>query len=257
MEQSATRKQKGRSPRYPGIDLETAITRAQQLWDKESHHETNMQTAVGHWGYKPGSGAGAVAVAAMKAFGLLDDAGTGDSRTVRLSETAQNLLLTDDLDEKREIIEHAALLPPAHADLWERYAGHLPSDQSIRHYLIMDRKFTDGGATELVSEYKRTLAFSGLSGRGAMVSVDGPENGEPNAVTTAASDTPLQPVRSHGTSRAGAQPVGPFQIPVPLVDGGVATFTLPREMTEDAWNQMLAVLDALKLALVQRADDSG
>jgi hypothetical protein len=176
---STSRKRKGRSPRYPGIDLETAVERARKLWAEEAHYTTNVQVALGHWGYAPKSGGGAVAIAALKAFGLLDDTGAGDARKVHLTELAQDILLSEAPGRRQEAIQDAALRPPAHADLWSRYGAQLPSDQSVQLYLMRERGFTPGGAAELVSEFKRTISFAGLTGRPATVVFTDESNAEP------------------------------------------------------------------------------
>src|SRR5438874_12768923 len=115
-----TTKRRGRSPRYPGIPLDLAIERAKQLWEKEQLYPTNVQTALAHWGYAPKSGGGAVAIAALKSFSLIEDDGSGDARTVRLTERAQQILLSEDPMQVRSATQEAALAPTIHRDLWER-----------------------------------------------------------------------------------------------------------------------------------------
>src|SRR5436305_2614833 len=110
-ETTAQPKRKGRSPRYPGIALDLAVQRARQLWEKERVYPTNVQTALSHWGYAPKSGGGAVAIAALKSFGLIEDNGSGDARTVQLTERAQQILLSDDPLQVRSATEDAALAP--------------------------------------------------------------------------------------------------------------------------------------------------
>lgn len=250
--ESSKRKQKGRSPRYPGIDLETAIQRARQLWEREAQYATNVHTVLQHWGYQPKSGAGAVAIAALKSFGLIEDSGAGDARTVALTVLAQDIVLSDDDEQRTDAIQSAALLPTAHDDLWKRYSSQLPSDQSLQLYLMRERQFTPGGAKELASEYKRTLAFAGLTGRGVAVSQRSPEEAQSSGISQGVTAKP--PVAGTMAGGGTATVSRNLEIPVPLTDGGMVVISVPRSMTVDAWRQMLSVLEAYKPALTSPPD---
>src|SRR6266699_4539080 len=84
-----------RSPNYPGIGLRAAVSRANTLYGRDRRNWTHVDTALSHWDFKPRSGAGLVVIGALKAFGLLEDQGSGSSRQVRLTEFAVRLLLLD------------------------------------------------------------------------------------------------------------------------------------------------------------------
>lgn len=256
-------KRKGRSPRYPGIDLELAIQRATTLWKHEALYPTNVQTALSHWGYAPKSGGGAVAIAALKSFGLITDKGTGDARTVQLSERAQTIIVSEDPVQVREETQAAALAPTAHQDLWTRYGPQLPSDESLKLYLMRERGFTPSGAAELISEYKRTIAFAGLTERGATVSADAADEDD----LPEQSAVPIERVARTWQLYGGgiANPVSEanlsrhalmgsaatmLEIPVPLAGEGFARVSLPARMSPRAWAQLIAVLDAYKAGIV-------
>src|SRR5207247_11067215 len=71
-----------RSPSYPGIDLEEAIKRAQEFYNFEKRSAASIEVAVKHWGFNPNSGGGYVLIAALKAFRLMFDNGSGHARSV-------------------------------------------------------------------------------------------------------------------------------------------------------------------------------
>src|SRR5690242_15989093 len=119
--EASTRKQVGRSPRYPGIDLERAVERARTLFEKEAHYPTNTQIVLQHWGYAPKGGGGAVTLAALKAFGLIETDGAGDRRTAHVSRLAENILNPENPLIRQDALKTAALLPQAHRDIWEQY----------------------------------------------------------------------------------------------------------------------------------------
>ena len=160
------RKKKGRSPSYPAISLKIAIEKASMLYQKEGRHATPTGTALSDIGYSATSGAGIVALAALKKFGLVEDEGSGKDRVVKLTDLALDIILCpdDDSSGKIQAIQHAALNPPVHSELWKEFDGSLPSPANLRHTLIRKRNFTDIGANEFIRQLQETIDFAKLSG---------------------------------------------------------------------------------------------
>jgi hypothetical protein len=154
-----------RSPAYPGIDLEAAIKRAQELYDREHRSAANAEIAVQHWGFKPTSGGGFVVIAALKAFGLISDSGSGKTRKIQLSELALRILLDrrSDSTERQEAIKQAALMPKIHASLWTKYGREIPSNENLAHELVFERKFNENSVKDFIKEYRDTIEFAKLS----------------------------------------------------------------------------------------------
>src|SRR5207247_7259978 len=136
---------------------------------KEAHYPANVTIVLQHWGYAPKSGGGAVALAALKAFGFIETGGTGEARTAKVSRLAEKILHAEDPLVRQQALQTAALLPPIHKELWERYGPQLPSDQSLDSYLRHERGFTPGGSRDVIAEYKRTISYAGLTERDATV----------------------------------------------------------------------------------------
>ena len=81
-EKSSNKKSRKRSPAYPSINLETAIDRARVLYDEETDAPTNINVALGHWGYTGKSSPGFRLLSALKQYGLLEDEeGSGKDRS--------------------------------------------------------------------------------------------------------------------------------------------------------------------------------
>ena len=55
-----TTKKRVRSPNYPSINLENAITRARELYEAEHTHPATADVASRHWGYKSAAAGGRV-----------------------------------------------------------------------------------------------------------------------------------------------------------------------------------------------------
>ena len=194
-----------RSPAYPYIALPNALEKAAVLWQVEGRHAAAVNVAMQHWGYKEDSSTGYSCVAALKKFGLVDHEGMGDTRQVRLSDLALTILLDKDpdSDERRDALRAAALGPRIHTELWERYGTELPSDQSLKRYLVLERGFNEASVDELLEEYKQTMTFAGLNvatGAGGIAASRLPTG--PAPVLTA----PSSPGR--GATGAGFEPAG-------------------------------------------------
>jgi hypothetical protein len=161
------KRKRTRSPAYPSINLESAIARARQFYEKEQRNAANITVATKHWGFSEGSSSGAQTIAALSQFGLLEDHGTGDKRTVRLSQNALKILLDTrpDSEDRAKLIKQAALGPKIHQQLWERWGISLPSDDQLKHTLLFEwpTPFNDNAVDGFISEYRDTISFSKLA----------------------------------------------------------------------------------------------
>lgn len=256
-------KKKQRSPSYPGIGLEVAIERAQALYGQEQRNFAHIDTAIGHWGYRPKSGAGLVVVAALKKFGLVDEEGGGSTRKVRVSEDARRLILLDSDEHRNErvrLLKKLALTPTIHSELWKKYGAALPSDATLRYELITERGFTDLAVREFIPQFRATIAYAGLTASDNLVdneTADNARNQDPFEIP---------PVSQHGTGAAAPPPVqlgaqlsaaatvsGAITrvVNLPLPGGAWAALQVPYPMSEDDWEQMLDVLQVMKRGIVQ------
>lgn len=154
----------GRSPAFPFIDLSKALERADQFRAAEGKHLVPVTSAMKSWNLGEETSSGRRTVAALGHFGLFIDEGIGEARKVRLSELALNILLDNQpaSPERDDLIRKAAIAPPIHKELWEKWGNALPSEATIQTYLVRDRGFSAAGASDLIREYKSTLSFAKL-----------------------------------------------------------------------------------------------
>jgi hypothetical protein len=151
-------RKKIRSPSFPFIGLREAEARARVLYQAERRNAVRPEVAATHWGYSAKSSGAMQTIGALRAYGLL----TGEGM-VRLTEPAVRLLLDDPgSPERSALLRTAALAPPVHARLWERYGADLPSDKSLRSFLVMELGFNEGSVELCLRNYRETLAFAGL-----------------------------------------------------------------------------------------------
>lgn len=199
------------------------------------------------------SGAATVALAALKKFGLIHDEGSRDSRTVRLTTLAFDILNLPDEERVIELIQEAALTPPIHRDLWTRYSGELPSDATLRYELVRNRSFTESGAVDFIRQFRETIAYAKL-GAGNIDSDGGegqPGEEDPEFEPDRTTPTELSAPDSERQHRTRKRSPGVLTYTVPMApDGSSVVVEFPFAPTEDDWEYFIGILNAMKPRLV-------
>jgi hypothetical protein len=140
------------------------MARAEQLWAANGDAEAPVSEARRQWGYGPKSSGFVQTEAALKQFELLEVSGRGEGKKVRLSPLATRLLADPrpNPEERRKLLERAALAPEIHRVLYERWGtSRLPAEEAKR-FLMTERGFNAKGADDLIREYQTSLAHAGL-----------------------------------------------------------------------------------------------
>ncbi len=235
---------KARSPRYPGIPLDLAIQRAHALYEHEHKNWAPIASIQEHWGFKPNTGPSNVAVAALRQFGLLEADGLGERRRARLTSLALEIILAE--GSPRKFIRQAALAPEIHRDLWERFGGHLPSDATLRRELVIERHFTQNGAQDFISQFRKTVTFAHLS--------DNDSDDVTPALDSVADPSAQVEQRPPAATAARSEPVtidrASKTYVIPLLGSAEIQISGDFPLTEAAWEQFLRVLEIYKPSLV-------
>ena len=232
-----------RSPSYPSIDLKKALNRAEVLYKNEKRHEVLISVVLKHWGFQSsGSTNGTREIAALKQFGLLSDAGSGEHRKVRLTERALNAVLPKDDSEESskettQILKECALSPAIHEDLWSTFNGDLPSDETLARHLIMNKNFNDKHVDKFIAQFRDTVEFAQL------------EKGSPNSASEGNS---LQAATEAPGNRKGDKDHQDEmrELPIPLISQKVAVVKVPYPMLDEDFDYFMDVLNLLKRGLV-------
>jgi hypothetical protein len=272
LEVSPNRK-RTRSPAYPFINLETAINRAKQFYDKEQRNAANISVATKHWGFVEASSNGWSTVAALISFGLMQDEGTGDRRIVRLTQSALRILLDGrhDSAERAELIKSAALAPKIHRQLWGKWGTGLPSDAQLRHTLLFDWEtpFNENSVDFFISEYKSTVAFAKLAesdkGGTSEIEMEGgiPEESPadvPRVVDPASEEAPTVS-RQPSTLSVPEVPTSAMtqmhmqEFVVPLSNGRRAVFQWPSSLLKEDIEDLRDSLKILERKITRSATD--
>lgn len=234
-----------RSPKYPFIPLSKALERADQLYRKETRNYAPMRVALGHWGYAPKSSGGLQTVGALIGYGLLEDAGAGQSRKVRITEHARRILLDQrpDSSERQDLIKQSALTPDIFASLWAewRQTG-IPSPENMRYDLVMHHNFNENAVDDFIRVFAETLEFSGLKNEDNQ-----PERSDAKVIPVGAAietDTasPIPPARAGGARRpqTSAQPESGMQESTFPLTEGLAVVQWPKAMSPESYEDFEA-----------------
>ena len=134
---SAAKAKKHRSPTYPGINLQQAIKRTAEFYEKEHRNPASFAAAVTHWDYSAKSSGALVTAAALKSFGLLDEPESTGGRTFQVSALGLKIVADKrpESAERDAAIREAALRPRIHAEIWRKYNGRVPSDAELQYRL--------------------------------------------------------------------------------------------------------------------------
>jgi len=264
VQKAASKTPKGRSPAYPGIDLKRAIELASVVYKAERLHPVASETVAHHWKLQKNSSQFLTSISALKKFGLVEalPQRSANSGQVKVSDLARDIIVDEreDSQEREAAIKRAALKPEIHADLWRKYNGELPSDSNLRFHLIRDLKFTEVGAVDFILQFKRTIQFANLGSSDTLspLNSDNVEAGE--AESTARVYELMD--RLEGFPHRPSQAVPP-PAPAPALRAGIREVPIPIQgiawpalravfpMSPEAWDQMIAVLNAMKPGLVQ------
>ena len=252
-----TRKKRGRSPGYPAIDLKEALERVKELKNKEGRNEAPVEVILRHWGYKEGTSTGRLVFASLKKYGLLEPKGSGKAQ---LSDLAIKITQDKrpDSSERDRLIKEAAIRPTIFRELLKKYPDGIPSDDTISFYLTTERTFTDSAAAQVIKTFKKTLAYAKINETDLFSGYEGDKTNDESEDVIAL----IQPETTSAAprERQALGQSGPELLKFAFL-GGRATLSMTTEepLSEDGWNSMMAVLEAMKPGLVteKRDSDSG
>ena len=150
----------------PFIVLDKAFSHAWELHDRAGRNRLRVADAAGVWGLRAKSSATSQTVAALYAYGLVEVAGRGSTRQIRLSEPVARFFEDPPLSPQAEqqVITQAALKPKliAHSDCGAKN-GQLCCDPGIgradggSHGQATSKSYDP--ACEVHSSWLETLAY--------------------------------------------------------------------------------------------------
>lgn len=153
---------KTRSPQFPFINLEKCVARARELEAAYGQSAGRSANIVKVWGYAEKSSGGSQTMAALSAFGLLDDEGNGDGRKLKLSSLALTILKDKRPGKAVEALKIAALRPKAINELWKEWGISRPPTHECISSLHLDKKYKEDAAERVLKIYDDTISYANL-----------------------------------------------------------------------------------------------
>ena len=227
-----------------------------KVWEEEKRNPAPVSSILTHWEYKPKSSGGLQAIASLKRFGLLEEQGSGDQRTLKLSQLALDILKFETVDptEFAGQLKAAALHPKFHSYLWKKYGVEMPSEKTLEAHFIFDLHFPEDTAKAFIKEYKETIAFAKLEASDTVQESDSelfdpedPANGTSPPPTSKPPAAPTPPLAAgFGGFFPSAPPTPPEKPVTPPLNPALKYYPIPTDIG-DAWIPMGMSEDDFKL----------
>ncbi|MCZ7863658.1 hypothetical protein [Agrobacterium salinitolerans] len=195
--------------RFPFISLEKALGRAYELYNADrAGRPMPVTTAFEIWGYSPKSSGAFQTVSALRGYGLIENEGANESRTLKLSAKGRHYFLDERDDQRRSLLTTFALSPSLFRSLWVESAWQLgiPADPIARSHLKIERRLNEQSARSLLSIFRDNIQFAGL--QSADSSSDEPYDEEVSQ-SAEMEDAPI--IRDFPTSVRQPSAVAPLQ----------------------------------------------
>jgi hypothetical protein len=154
----------GRGPSYPFVDLEEAIAATQKIYNYAKRSWAPSDAVVEHaLKYSLKSSGGIKTVAALKAYGLIEESENEKSRAIKITDRAYRILVDDQSSPERiQAIKDAALSPKWYQYCWQKWGDTRPP--AMRSVLLINHGFIPTTVDSFLKDYEKTLTFAGISG---------------------------------------------------------------------------------------------
>lgn len=160
---------KFRSPQFPFIPLEKAVNRAREFEAQYHHHQARAANAVKAWGYGQKSSGGIQTIAALCAFGLMEDEGSLEDRKLKLTPLAMTILKDARAGAAKEALKTAALTPKSISEQWKEWGVVRPANAECISTLELDKGYSEEAAKRFLAVYDATILYAVLDDPDKMV----------------------------------------------------------------------------------------
>ena len=150
---------KDRSPSFPFITLTKAVERTRSLFDQAKRHEMRLSDAATAMGYGAKSSGVIQTLAALIAFGLVEDSGSGDARKFKVSDLGFKVLADQRPGARESALADAAFKPKLIAEYAAVWSEGRPSDAICLSELHIDRGFTEDGAKTFLRVFDDAVRY--------------------------------------------------------------------------------------------------
>lgn len=166
------KKKRLRSPNYPFIALAEALEFAKILFKNQKQYWVAVEVAAKDWNFRSAKTSYMSShVAALSAYGLIDIEGEGETKKIKVSERAFNILIDErpQSEGREKLIKEAALSPAIFRKICDAYPSGLPdSEHTLEHELKTTYKFNPDSVKDFMKIFNKTLDYAKVYKSGIM-----------------------------------------------------------------------------------------
>lgn len=214
-----------RSPSFPFIPLKTAIARLGEFEKHFGRHDTPANRAYLAWGMKGHTSQAQQTLGALKAFGLVEYKGSGDTRAVSISDEGRTYLRAQQDEIKAQVLKRAALRPKWIAHFWPLWGVDRPPEPICLDDLVLKHKFNSNTAPTFLKVYDETIDYAKLGSSDKVVPADTSEDDD--------EDEDMEAAVQEQATRDEPAKVGSRKMVFPLDEGDV-TLLFPATLTQNS-----------------------
>lgn len=148
-----------KGPKWPGLTFTDALAKAKTIYNHEKRNATTAEVMLGHLGVKAGTGRANRILASLRAYGLVQRQ-TGGNYVISDKAWRMIVVLQDDSPERQQLIREAALSPSLFKEILAAYPDELPSDATLRQYLLLNKGFNENSVSPFLEIFKAALAIA-------------------------------------------------------------------------------------------------
>jgi len=115
---------------------------------------------AGDWKLKATSGSTDRSVAALLAYGLIEDSGSGEARKIKISESGWRILEDGRPGVQEKMLSEAALKPSIIQEYAQLWSEGRPDDTHALSQLKFEGGFTPDGASQFLRVFDETIRFT-------------------------------------------------------------------------------------------------
>lgn len=251
------KKKRLRSPNYPFIALGEAIEFANILYRNQKQYWAAAEVAAKDWNFRSAKTSYmSQHVAALSSYGLIDIKGEGESKEIRISELAFNILIDErpQSEDREKLIKEAALKPAIFRKIYDAYPSGLPVEHTLDWELKTKYKFNPDSVKDFLKIFNKTLDYAKVYKSGIM----GEQNNATEVPDMLNTDKSLanQPQRGMGSPSPSPSPSPSFILD--LREREIANYPIGRNLnariiisgaspvTTDSIKKLMALLDLNK-----------
>lgn len=182
-----------RSPNFPSLTLEEALTAAKVIWDKNRKAPIPREAAAKDLGYAGLTGRSMTVLGALNQYGLIEITAKGQTR---VTQTGEDIFIGYPESVRRAAVTRAGRSPGLFRDIYEKYEGDIPGENAIRSFLFQNG-FTNEGVEKAIKSFAATNRY---------VEIYGESESYGNGLESSAQTAPDQPIQEEKVVATAAPP---------------------------------------------------